>query len=229
MLGKSLEQTKFKRELETRLVWMLTKSTNKTCGVLCEIRWWSLSLLCERNKIPCSLLQNRADQPFLFPASSLSRSLRSSFVYCCLYLFPVVVAAGRLHNAKLMSWLTCCLVVRKDQWLNIWVSIEKSPMLNKGVFPSHWAEKFGMFARSGLLFPCLHASAIQSYTVYTQRFVCIQGQNMSPEFLFVLSIRRVAGADNVTLHLVQNCQCMTSQSIIPPPCSIQHDILQILT
>lgn len=36
-LGKSLEQTRFQRELETRLVWMMTKSTNKTRGVLCEI------------------------------------------------------------------------------------------------------------------------------------------------------------------------------------------------
>ena len=34
---------------------------------------------------------------------------------------------------------------------------------------------------------------------------------------------------DVTLHLVQNCQHMTSHGVIPPPCSIKYDILQILT
>jgi len=76
-------------EMKTRLVCVVTKSTNKTRGTLREVCWWPLSLLCERNQIPCSLLQNGADRPAPFPASGLSRSLRSSFVYCCLYSFPV--------------------------------------------------------------------------------------------------------------------------------------------
>ena len=34
---------------------------------------------------------------------------------------------------------------------------------------------------------------------------------------------------DMTLHLVQNCQYVTFHSVIPPPCSIKYDILQILT
>lgn len=49
-VGKSLEQTKFKRASETRLVWMMAESTNKTRGFIKhEIHRWPLSLLCENS------------------------------------------------------------------------------------------------------------------------------------------------------------------------------------
>lgn len=77
MLGKSLEQTEIKRELETRLVWTVTKSTNGTHGVSCEICWWPLSLLDKRNQIPClfykmDLIDSFPFLPLVCPAQNLN-------------------------------------------------------------------------------------------------------------------------------------------------------------
>lgn len=127
VLGRSLEQSEIKRELETSLVWIVTKSTSKIHGVLCEMRWWPPSVLDKRNQIPCLLLQNGPDWLFPFLSLVCPVHLEVFLLWLCIRSLE--------HNTNLMSWLTCCLVVKKDQWVSIKLSIENNPAVEQGWFP----------------------------------------------------------------------------------------------
>lgn len=143
-----------KRGLETRLVWTVTKSTNKTQGVLCEIRWWPVSLLDKRNRVPClfykmGLMDSSPFLPLVCPCS-----LRSSLYYCFIF------APWSVIQNWCPDWLAAWWSRKMNGWMLRYV-LRTIRLLNRGGFPSYWTETFGVFARRCPLFPSLHASAIQ--------------------------------------------------------------------
>lgn len=114
-----------KRELETRLVWTVTKSTIKPEMFYVKYADGLYHSWIKMNQIPCLLLQNGPDWSFPLLVPGLSCSLRSSFYYCFVFAPWSVI----------QNWCPDWLSAGWSGKMNIKVSVENTPALEQGWFP----------------------------------------------------------------------------------------------